>query len=74
LYSNLNNESRATFTPAEAIIIHTYNPEEEVWHYVTKLTSLSYVTDLIKERIDKKFFGLDTVNIMKIKEVDQVKS
>ena len=64
----MNDESRRTFTPDEPIIIYTYHPEDEVWHYVSKLTSLTYVVDLLKERIEKRFFGLDTAKIMDKKD------
>lgn len=41
------------------VTVHTYNPEEEIWHYVGKLTSNSYVEKLLGLRIEKDFFGLN---------------
>jgi len=64
----LSDEAKNTFTPDEPIIIHTYHPEEEIWHYVTKLMSTNYIIDLINERIDTNFYGLNIAKLMKIKE------
>jgi len=38
------------------IIVHTYNPEEEIWHHIEKLTNKGYVKKLLNFRVDNKFF------------------
>jgi hypothetical protein len=36
--------------------IHSVDPDE-VWHYIDNLTSLNYVSRLLRERVEKRFFG-----------------
>ena len=40
----------------EIDIIYTYTPEEEIWHYVDKLTNKRYVKTLLENRIKENFF------------------
>jgi hypothetical protein len=47
-------------------IIATYNPEEAIWYYLSKLTHLEYVIAQLKVRINKQFFGLPIEKISKI--------
>lgn len=49
-------------------MIPTHNPEEEIWHHLSKLTSFQYVRDLLKTRIKNKFFNLNIDALTKIKE------
>jgi hypothetical protein len=46
-----------TFTPKESVIVHTYHPENEIWHYISKLSGYNYVHDLLKDRVKGDFFG-----------------
>jgi hypothetical protein len=48
-----------TFTPKKPIIVHTYHPEDEIWHYISKLSGYDYVCCLLKDRVKNDFFGLD---------------
>jgi hypothetical protein len=49
------------------VTVHTYNPEDEIWHYIAKLTSKSYVQKVLRRRIEHEFFGLnfDEINGLK---------
>ena len=51
-----------TFTP------NTYHPENEIWHYISKLSGYNYVHDLLKVRVKGDFFGLDIDGLSKIKQ------
>jgi hypothetical protein len=57
-----------TFTPDEPVIIHTFHPEDEIWHYISKLAVLDYVRELLKDRVKNNFFGLDIVQLIRTKE------
>jgi hypothetical protein len=48
--------------------IVTYNPEEAIWYYISKLTHLEYVIDQLKVRISKQFFGFPLEKISQNKE------
>jgi hypothetical protein len=37
-------------------LIPTDKPEDEVWHHIEQLTSLSYVHSLLKDRLDTNFY------------------
>jgi hypothetical protein len=54
--------------------IVTYNPEEEIWYYFSKLTRLQYVIQQLKQRVDNNFYGLDTNAIMNTKTTRKSKS
>jgi hypothetical protein len=54
--------------------IITYNPEEEIWYYFSKLTRLQYVIQQLKQRVDNNFYGLDTNAIMNTKTTLKSKS
>jgi hypothetical protein len=41
-------------------IIHTFNPEQEIWHHIEKLTNRGYISKLLNYRINKEFFSSDT--------------
>jgi hypothetical protein len=43
--------------PPYPILITTDRPEDETWNYINKLTSLSYVKNLLDTRIRTDFFG-----------------
>ena len=43
-------------------IVHTHNPEQEIWHYIEKLTNRGYVIKLLNYRINKEFFSSDKDN------------
>jgi hypothetical protein len=45
------------------IIIHTYHPEDEIWHYISKLTGYDYVHNLLKDRVNNGFFGLEKKSV-----------
>ena len=47
--------------------IITYNPEEEIWYYFSKLTRLDYVTQQLRKRVGNGLYGLDTDVIMNTK-------
>jgi len=51
-------------------VIPTDKPEDEVWHYIEHLTSLSYVRTLLKGRLDTNFhnFGLHIKTLNKRKQ------
>ena len=54
-------------------VIHTYNPEQEIWHYIDKLTNRGYVHKLLNYRISNGFFNsagnnIFGINITKINE------
>ena len=57
-----------TFTPDEPIIIHTFHPEDEIWHYISKLSGVDYVRELLKDRIRNYFFGLNIDQLIRTKE------
>ena len=55
------------------VIIHTYNPEEEIWHHIHKLTNIGYVKKLLRFRIENEFFkqtefGFDLLQIIEDKK------
>ena len=56
-------------------IIHTYNPEDEIWHHVDKLTNSDYVHKLLNYRINKKFFNSGNKNNFSINfsEINEIK-
>src|SRR5688500_11621921 len=64
-----------TFTPSVPIIVHTYHPEDEIWHYMSKLSGYNYVHNLLKDRVKSGFFGLDIDQLTKTKKehLDQLK-
>lgn len=47
-------------------VIPADKPEDEVWHHIEQLTSLSYARSLLKNRMDNNFFEfrshIDAVN------------
>ena len=47
--------------------ILTYNPEEEIWYYLSKLTHFEYVIQQLIKRIANRFFQSDTDKILKNK-------
>ncbi len=49
-------------------LIHTYRREEEIWDFIGRLTSFSYVYNLLNERIKENFFDIDISNCVKIKK------
>ena len=57
-------------------IIHTYNPEEEIWHYIEKLTNSDYVHKLLKYRINNEFFnvGKQTNYSIDFKKINNIKT
>ena len=57
-----------TFTPDQPIIIHTFHPEDEIWHYISKLSGVDYVRELLKDRIRNYFFGLNIDQLIRTKE------
>jgi YaaC-like protein len=57
-----------TFTPKRPIIVNTFNPEEEIWHYLGKLLSEKYVRDLLNKRLENSFFGLDFYSLQENKK------
>ena len=54
-----------TFTPDDPTIVHTFHPEDEIWHCISKLSGLDYVRDLLNDRIKNNFFGLDINQLVK---------
>jgi hypothetical protein len=57
-----------TFSPKDSIIVHTYHPEGEIWHYISKLSGYNYVFNLLKDRVKNDFFGLDIDLLTKTKK------
>lgn len=47
----------------QPIVIPTDKPEDEVWHHMGQLTSMSYVHSLLKYRLDNDFFKKLWLNI-----------
>jgi hypothetical protein len=48
--------------------IITYNPEETIWYYLSKLTRLDYVIKQLKLRVSEQFFGLPIEEIIAAKK------
>jgi hypothetical protein len=62
----------ATKIDEERTIV-TYNPEEEIWYYFSRLTRLQYVIQQLKQRVTNSFFGLDVNLLMSIKAPNKKK-
>ena len=61
-------DSYNTFTLKSPIVVNTFNPEEEIWHYVGKMSSVKYVKDLLNKRLENNFFGLDVYSLQQNKK------
>jgi hypothetical protein len=57
-----------TFTLKEPVIVHTYHPEDEIWHYISKLSGYNYVYNLLRDRVKNGFFGFDIDQLTKTKK------
>jgi hypothetical protein len=57
-----------TFIPKQPEIVHTYHAEDEIWHYISKLSGNNYVCNLLKDRVKNNFFGLDIDQLNKTKK------
>jgi hypothetical protein len=53
MHASQNESDRICPQP---IVIPTDKPEDEVWHHIEQLTSLSYARSLLRSRIDNNFF------------------
>src|SRR5918996_4452322 len=51
----------------EHIIVHTFNPEDEIWHYISRLSGYNYVRGILEDRVKGDFYGLDITQLNKTK-------
>ncbi|NOJ28584.1 MAG: hypothetical protein DA328_00255 [Nitrososphaeraceae archaeon] len=49
-------------------IINTYQREADIWNFIDRLTSFSYVYNLLNERIKENFFDIDISKTNKLKK------